>query len=327
MKRALVLGATGHIGAHVVRALLAEGHTVRAASRTEPSRTTLADLPVECVRVDLETGDGLARAVDGCDWVFHAAASYPSFVESPDTALVRAIASTRRALAVIRRAQPTRVVFTSSAAVIRSVEDRPATENDAEIWPVSGRQLYATVKIAVEHEVLQAHRDGLPVILVNPSVCVGEYDARPFSGRLVLVFAKSRMPFYLDLLLNTIYTGDVGIGHVRAAQRGRVGERYLLTTQAVSLKTFATLAARAAGVSPPRWCLPQGAALALATASEALARLTHRDPLLPRQAVLMRQRAPRLDASKARRELALPHTPIDEAISRAVRWFRSSGML
>lgn len=326
MARALVLGATGHIGAHVVRALLAEGYRVRAAYRSERFLPVLGELPVERVRVDLESLEGLPEALDGCRWVFHAAGYYPGPRERYHEAVARAVRTTRRLLESFRRAAPARLVFTSSAATIRRVPERLATERDAERWPsVEPRPLYAAVKIAMEQEVLHAAGEGLPVVIVNPSVCIGEYDAHRFSGRAVLLFAKHRLPFYLDCTLNAVYTGDVGVGHVRAAQRGIVGERYLLTGHNVTLQEFGAIVARAAGVALPRWRVPHRIAMAAAAASEFMARLTGTEPLLPRSAVHTARQGPGLDATKARTELALPQTPLEEAIRRALSWFKAQG--
>ena len=335
MAHAVVLGATGHIGAHIVRALLAEGHDVRAAYRNDRYLFVLDGLPIQRVRVDFDTPDGLRDALDGCDWVFHAAGYYPNFAERRERAIAQGVEATRRVLAQIRLAAPRRVVFTSSAATIRRRDDRLSTEQDAEpclpaaphgvaaqAGPPTGQPLYTTVKIAMEQEALRASAEGLPVVIVNPSVCLGEYDAHAFSGRAILVFAKHRLPFYLAQHLNVVYTGDVGVGHVRAAERGRLGERYLLTCRNIEVKAFAELVARAAGVPPPRWRLPYRVAWAAAIASEGLARVTRRPPLLPRQAVNTARRGQRLDGSKALRELSLPQTPIEEAVSRALAWFK-----
>ncbi len=328
MARALVLGATGHIGAHIVRALLAEGHDVRAAYRSDRFLGGLAGLPVERVRVDLETLEGLRQGLDGCEWVFHAAGYYPGVCERRKRAIAEGIASTRRILEAIRRAGPSRLVFTSSASTIRHVPGRSADERDAEPWPLEGwRSLYATVKIAMEHEVLQAHREGMPVVIVNPSLCIGEYDAHPFSGRLLLAFAKHYVPVYLEQMVSAVYTGDVGMGHVRAASHGRLGERYVLTCRDVTLKEFATLVAHAVGLPPPRWRLPYGLALAAASMTECVAWCTRTEPLLPRQVVRAARIEQRLDGSKAVREFALPQTPVEEAIHRALGWFRQQGYL
>jgi dihydroflavonol-4-reductase len=326
--KSLVLGATGHIGAHVVRALLAEGHAVRAAYRRKQYLTVLEGLPVERVQVDLDSLDGLPEALHGCEWVFHAAPYYPRFQDRRGPALAKGIASTQRVLAAIAEAKPSRVVLTSSAATIQRVPGRDATEQDAESWPlIHWRPLYATVKIAIEQEVLRAVDAGLPAVIVNPSLCIGEYDAHPFSGRAVLVFAKHRVPFYLDHRFNVIYTGDVGIGHVRAAQRGRIGQRYLLSCRNVTLLEFARMVAKAAAVPAPRWRVPYGMALAIANVSEGLAWVTRTEPILPLAAVHTTRLGQRLDAGKAVNELGLPQTPIEEAIRRAVGWFREHDYL
>ena len=322
--KALVLGATGHIGSHVVRALLAEGHQVRAAYRGDRFLFLLDGLPVERARVDLDTLEGLRDALDGCDWVFHTAGYYP-WGRRPrrDNPVEQGMRSTRRILEQIRRAKPRRVVFTSSAATIRHVPGRLANEQDAEAWPLQGsRALYATVKIAMEHEALQAGQGGVPVVVVNPSLCIGEYDAHPFSGRAVLAYAKHRLPVYVEHPFNAVYTGDVGIGHIRAAERGALGERYLLTGRTITLKEFAGLVASCAGTTPPRWRLPYPLVLAAAHVAEAVAWVTRTEPWLPRQAVHAMRAGQWLDGAKARRELGLPQTSVEEAIERAVRWFR-----
>ncbi len=328
MARALVLGATGHIGAHIVRALLDRGHEVRAAFHRERYLPLLSGLQVERVQVDLQEPQAVRRAAGGCQWVFHAAGYYPTFRERREEAVRTAIASVRRVMEEIRAAGCERVVFTSSAATIRARRDRASTEDDLEPWPLDGwRPLYATVKVAMEHEVLRACAGGVPVVVVNPTVCIGEYDAHAFSGRAVLIFAKGRMPFYLDRRINAIYTGDVGVGHLSAAERGRVGARYILTAHEVPLRAFAATVARLAGVPPPRIRLPNPVALAAASVLEVVARLTHTEPLLPRQAVHTSQVGKQLDGSKAVRELSLPQTPLEEAIRRALAWFRVNGRL
>ena len=325
--RALVLGATGHIGAHVVRALLAEGYEVRAAYRREQYLPVLEGLPVERVRVDLQTQEGLRAALQGCAWVFHAAGDYPTLRERGDMALARAVDSTQRLLHQLSEFAPQRIVFTSSAATIPRVPGRAATEADTES-AVEGHGLYATVKMAMEREVLRACREQrLPIVIVNPSVCLGEYDSRPMSGRLILVFATGRMPWYLEHEFNVVYTGDGGLGHVRAAQRGRVGERYLLTGEQIRLEAFAKLVARLAGVRPPRWRIPHAMVQAAGLASEGLAWVTRTEPMIPRRAVESLRAIQRLDGTKAHREFGLSPMPAEEAARRALAWFRQHGHL
>lgn len=328
MPRALVLGATGHIGAHVVRALLAEGHKVRAAYRSERYLRVLEGLPVERVQLDLEVPDLLPRAAEGCNWVFHAAGYYPPARERRNRAIERGQQLTRRILEEIARVGPERVVFTSSAGTIRSVPDRPANESDPEPWPLTTwRNLYSTVKIAMEQVALEACRAGLPIVVVNPSVCIGEYDAHAFSGRALLAFAKYQVPWTVETAFNVVYTGDVGMGQVRAAERGRVGERYLLTGENVRLKEFADLVCQEAGTRPPRWRLSHRWAYALACGVELAAWLARRDPPFTRDEVRRVRRGYTLEGTKARTELGLTQTPLREAVRRAIVWFRKEGML
>jgi dihydroflavonol-4-reductase len=299
----------------------------------------LEGLPVEQVRVDLGSGEGLLRALEGCSWVFHAAGCYPRLRDQRKAAIERGVMSTRTVLKAIQQAKPARVVFTSSAATIRrlpaapgtaqaGVPVRASTERDAEPWPLDGsRPLYATVKIAMEQEALQAVRAGLPAVIVNPSICIGEYDSHRLSGMLVLAYAKYRVPVTIRQMLNAVYTGDVGIGHVRAAQRGRIGERYLLSAWNLSLDEFARVVTRAMGRRVAPWCLPHGLAMAMAAGFEVTGLLTRTQPLLSRRVVKMMGTIGRLDNTKAILELGLPQTPIEEAIRRAIVWFRAHGHL
>ena len=310
MAKALVLGATGHIGAHVVRALLAGGHSVRAAYRNEKYLSVLDGLPVERAKVDLNRPEELREALRGCGWVFHAAGFYPSNRQSREEAIRTGIESARRDLEEIRRAGPERVVFTSSAATF-----------------IGFSSLYAAVKVAMEQEALRAAVAGLPVVIVNPSLCIGEYDAHAFSGRSVLAFSRYRLRWYTETSFNVVYTGDVGVGHVGAAERGRPGERYLLAGQNVSLKEFGTLACRELGLPPPRWKIPYAGVYLAACGVELFAAVTGREPIFTRQEARRLRRGYRLDGSAAVRELGFPQTPPAEAIRRAVQWFRQQGLL
>lgn len=328
MANALVLGATGHIGAHITRALIAEGHSVRAAYRTPAYRSVLEGLPAEQVFVDLDKIETLKPALQGVDWVFYAAGYYPGRSENKETAIARGIAAARSALETIARANPKRIIFTSSAATLKHIEGRASNEDDPEPWPLTEwRHTYSAVKIAMEQEALRAAKEGLPVVITNPTVCVGEYDSRGFSGRAVLLYVRKRVPIYTRSMMNAVYTGDVGVGHLRAAERGRVGERYLLAGRNLTLKQFADLATKEAGVTPPFLPFPYAAAFSAGLALEILSKITGRDPLFTRQDVKRLRQGHSFDGSKAVRELGMPQTPLEEAVRRAVAWFRHQGMI
>lgn len=318
---------------------MANGYAVRASYRNPRYLSVLEHLPVEKIPLNLDEPAPLQNALEGCEWVFHCAGFYPrftplengfltGFTDQRAQAIERGVAQIRRVFEVLQANPVARIVYTSSAATIAPVIGRLATERDYEPWPLTHwRPLYATVKIAMEHAVMQYVQRGLPVVIVNPSVCIGEYDARPFSGRLVLLFAKGRLPVYLEHHFNAVYTGDVGTAHVLAAERGRIGERYLLSDRNLTLGEFARLVAQKAGVRPPRWKVPYVMAIIAAMVSELGAALTRTEPLLPRRAIQLARQDQRLDGSKARRELGLPHTPLEEAIRLALAWFRQHGYL
>ena len=328
MTRALVLGATGHIGAHVVRALLGKGYTVRASYRNPRYRFVLNGLPVEQIPVDVENAQQLRTALEGCEWVLVCAGYYPRFTDRREQAIQRGLEQIRRVFDVLQARRVERIVYTSSVATIAPVSGRLATEADMEPWPLTHwRSLYATVKIAMEHAVERYVQAGLPIVTVNPSLCIGEYDARQLSGRLVLLFAKKRgrLPVYIDSHFNAVYTGDVGLGHVLAAERGVQGRRYLLTGENLTLGDLARRVAREARVPPPRWEIPYPLAMAAATTTELAAALTRAEPLLPRRVIHQARLPQRFDGSTAHRELGMPQTPIEEAIRRALMWFGQHG--
>ena len=355
MKRVLVLGSTGHIGAHVVRAFHSHGYAVRAAYRNPRYLFVLDGLPVDRVRCDLDDPAALASAIDGCGVVVHCGGYYPKFFDRRAPALERAREQITRTFDVVAAARVAKIVYVSSAATMTPHADRLSTESDQETWPLRAwRPLYPSVKIFMEHEVLRFAAEGLPVVIVNPSVCLGEWDAHAFSGRLVLATARWRLPACIDHHVSAVYTGDVGEGCVAAAERGTVGERYILSTRRISmLEIFRIindvtgdraghLAHRqsiggvgegsAGGRSPtarraPQWTIPSSMIAAAGGAVEAAAWLTGREPWFSRRAFQYAQRHRGVDGGRAQRELGVPQTSIEEAVRRTLCWFRANGYL
>ena len=329
MTRALVLGATGHIGAHVVRALLRRGYTVRAGYRSPQHLEVLDGLPIERTQADCDDPRQLRDALDGCPLVVHCAGYYPAPTHRRNAAVARGLDQSRRVCEMLRQARTLeRIVYVSSAATVPLTEGEPATEADQEPWPLpSWRPLYATVKIAMEHAMLRA-AETLPAVIVNPSICIGEYDARAFSGRLVLLFATGRLPWVFEHGFNVVYTGDVAEACVSALERGRPGERYILSGENLTLAQWATLVAAEAGVTPPRWHAPLAAVVAVAGLIEAATRLAGREPPISARTIARGHRQHHwMDCGKADRELSMPHTPTVEAIRRTIAWSRQHGRL
>ena len=325
-------GGTGFIGAAVVRELLLAGVAVRVLARPSSDRRALDEArdgqPVEVALGDLTHPATLGPALVGIDVLYHVAADYRLWAPDPAVLYRTNVDGTRALLGAATAAGVSRVVYTSSVGTLGIPADgRPGTE----ATPVTLEDMvgdYKRSKFLGEQEALKAARRGLPVVIVNPSAPVGPGDWKPTpTGKMLVDYLNGRMVAYLDTGLNVVHVRDVARGHLLAARSGRPGERYILGHAAGNLplrQIFARLAPYT-GIGPPRWRLPYGAALAIAKVSEAVARVRRREPLVAETAVQMAKTRMFFDPAKAIRELALPQTPVDQALRDAVDWFWSHG--
>ncbi|MGH2926968.1 MAG: NAD-dependent epimerase/dehydratase family protein, partial [Solirubrobacteraceae bacterium] len=283
--RALVTGAAGFIGAHVVAALAQAGAHVRAFDLIAPGARAGAG-PTPPKGVDVVVGDildptALRRALDGCDAVFHLAAVY-SFRRA-DRGLMRAVnvEGTRAVLDAALRGPRRRIVHTSTCATCGPVPGRPATERDLP----AGAQLripYRATKLAGEQLALRAAREGAEVVVVNPTVPVGIGDLRPTpTGKMIADVVAGRARAYLARsALNVAAVADVARGHLLAWERGLTGNRYLLGGENVSVRDVFALVAETAGLTAPRLPVPWSVAYASARAAHAIAAPLGREPKL-----------------------------------------------
>jgi dihydroflavonol-4-reductase len=325
--RAFVTGGTGFIGGAVVRHLLKAGHEVRALVRAGADTRQLDGLPVERVEGDLRDADGLQRGVAGCEWVFHVAALYSYWGYRWDDFYQTNVEGTRRVLEAARQQGVERVVHTSSIAALGINEDRtPATEEtpsslEDRIGP------YQRSKFLAEEVAREYASHGLPVVIVNPSTPVGEGDHKPTpTGQIIVDYLNGRMFAYVDTGLNIVSVEDVAAGHLLAAERGRVGERYILGGENLTLKQILDLLAEISGRPPTRFRMPHTVAQAWSYLDVALARLNPRHvPAATPEKVRLSRRYEFYDASKAVRELGLPQTPAREGLRRAVAWYCAHG--
>ncbi len=324
----LVTGATGFVGSAVARALLRAGHPVRVLARPAGNRRNLANLAVEIAAGTMEDAASLARAVAGCRYLFHVAADYRLWVPDP-AAMYRAnVEGTRELMQAALAAGVERVVYTSSVATLGIVPGGSADEDtpsrlDHMIGP------YKRSKFQAEEVVrgLVAERR-LPAVIVNPSTPVGPGDLKPTpTGRLILEAARGRMPGYVDTGLNVVHVDDVADGELMAAERGQVGQRYILGGENMSLAEILAEVALAVGRRAPRLRVPYPVAFAAAAIGTATARVTRREPFTTLDGVRMSRKKMYFSSAKAERDLAYRPRPAREAIADAVAWFAANGYL
>jgi dihydroflavonol-4-reductase len=321
MKQAVILGSTGCIGNNVTRACLEAGWSVRAFRRATSQTWMLDGLDVEHVIGDLTDPASLADGMRGCDVAFHAAAYYPRHSLDMNRSLRDAVRGMRNVLRAAAKTGVGRLVFTSTLTTIGPPSEPGRLPSERDFYlPGSTNSAYFESKWAMEAEAWRAIATGMPLVIVNPTAVFGPWDIVPTTGEILVNVAKGRFPVWVDLEVNVVDARDVGLGHVLAAKRGRVGQRYILGGENLSMRQALTIAAREAGASPPRWRASLGVISALVNAGEALGRLPLVQPLPLEHLKTMREwRA--LDCSKARQELGFAPRPFLETVRDTLAWF------
>jgi dihydroflavonol-4-reductase len=322
----LVTGATGFLGGHVTRLLAERGERVRVLVRPASDVRQLERLPVERAMGDLRDAASLARAVAGVETVYHVAADYRLWAPDPHDIYEANVTGTQNLLQAARRAGVARFVYTSTVATIAVPHGSslPDERTATAVGQMIGH--YKRSKWLAEQEALRAARVGMPVIIVNPTTPVGPGDAKPTpTGRVLVDFLNGRMPAYVDTGLNFVPVEDAAAGHLLAAERGTLGERYILGGENLSLKQVLAILSGASGRPAPRIRLPHALALAAGYADAVWARLLHREPQIPLEGVRMARHSMFVDAGKARRELGFAPGPVAAALERAVRWYEANG--
>lgn len=319
MKPALVTGASGFLGWHVARVLLERGYSVRALVRPG---SKVDGLDVEAVTGDLRDPVSLHRATTGCGLLFHVAADYRLWAKDPTELYRSNVDGTRNLLEAARSAGVERVVYTSTVGCI----GMPADGLGDETVPVKLAHMmgdYKRSKFLAEMVALEFARAGFPVVIVNPTAPLGDHDVKPTpTGKIVLDFLNGDMPAFIDTGLNVVDVHDTAVGHWQACERGRVGERYILGSENLTLAGILQKLARITGRKAPKIQLPYGVAYLAGAFSTAWAGMSGQPPRVPLDAVRMAKKKMWVSHEKAARELGFQPAPADRALERAVAWFR-----
>ena len=321
----LVTGASGFIGGHVARLLVERGCRVRALIRPTSDLRGIVDLSVERVVGDLRDPDSLTRALGGCEMVYHVAADYRLWAPDPDELYRSNVDGTRNLLEAARQAGVRRVVYTSTVGCIGVRGDGTLGDEESPVSLADMTGAYKRSKFLAEQVALEYARGGLPVVVVNPTAPVGDRDVKPTpTGRIIVDFFQGRMPAYVDTGLNLVDVRDVAQGHLLAAERGRPGERYILGARNMTLREILEELGRLGGRPAPKVRIPYGVAWAYAAAGTVWARWSGKEPRASLDAVRMSRKKMFVRTAKAERELGFQPCPVEEALRRAIEWFREN---
>jgi len=321
----LVTGVSGFVGSAVARRLLAAGHEVRAMVRPDSDRSNLEGLNIDVVEGDLNRPDSLAAALQDCKALFHVAADYRLWTRDPESMFATNIDGTRSILLKAAEAGVERMVYTSSVATLGLLPNGAAGD---ETTPVSFADMigpYKQSKFLAEEEVRRmVRKQGFPVVIVNPAAPVGPGDVKPTpTGRMIAEAAAGRMPAYVDTGLNVVHVDDVAEGHLLAFEKGKIGERYILGGDNMTLAEILGAIAELTGRRPPRFRIPHNLVLPIAAAAEAWSSLTGGgEPFVTLDGVRMAKKKMFFTSAKAERDLGYRARPAGDALADAVEWFR-----
>jgi len=325
----LVTGATGFVGSAVLRALARRGEAVRALVRSTSPLDNLAGVDCEIAIGDMTDAAAMARAMAGVRQLYHVAADYRLWARDPGELRRANLGGASAVMEAALGAGVERIVYTSSVATLRAADAATIVDETAPLAEAEAIGAYKQSKVASERlvERMVAER-GLPAVIVNPSTPIGPRDIKPTpTGRMVLEAAQGKIPAFVDTGLNLVHVDDVAEGHLAAMARGRVGERYVLGGQDLSLRDMLAEIAVLTGRKAPTLALPRAPLYPLAYAAEAVAQVTGKEPMLTRDALKMASHHMFFSSKKAEAELGYVARPHREALADALGWFREAGLL
>jgi dihydroflavonol-4-reductase len=324
--KTFLTGATGFLGSHVARVLSAQGAELRLLVRTTSNLNNLEGLNAETATGDLRDPASIDKAMSGCDTVFHVAADYRLWVRDPEQMYRSNVEGTRAILEAARKNGVRRMVYTSSVATMGFTRNGDPADEDSPVALADMIGHYKRSKFMAERIALEAGRSGMDVVVVNPTTPVGEQDIKPTpTGRIILDFLKRKFPAYVDTGLNLVDVTECARGHVAALERGKSGERYILGGENLTLKQILDKLGAITGLSSPSVKLPYFFAFAAAAVDETITgRILHREPRATIDAVRMGRKKMFASSAKSERDLGWKLVPAENALRRAVEWFRGN---
>ena len=325
--KAFVTGATGFLGAHVARVLAEQGADLRLLVRPTSDLRNIEGLKADRVTGDLRSAASLEKAVAGCDVVFHVAADYRLWVRDPEQMYRSNVEGTRALLDAARKNGVRRVVYTSSVATMGFTSNGRVADEESPVALADMIGHYKRSKFMAEQVAIEAGRSGQEVVIVNPSTPIGEMDIKPTpTGRIVVDFLKRKFPAYVDTGLNLVDATECARGHILALEKGRVGERYILGGENLTLKQILDKLADITGLPSPKIKVPYVMALATGVVDELVTgHIRGKEPRATIDTVRMGRKKMFVSSAKAEGELGWTIVPVDGALRRAAAWFRAKG--
>ncbi len=327
MDSIFLTGGTGFVGASLARLLLKQGLKVKALARKGSDRQNLKGLDVEIVEGGLLDKSAIEEGVKGCRYAFHVAADYRIWIPNPDDMYKANVEGTEIVLRAAAKAGAERIVHCSSVAAVKVPDDHTPVDETSEygsLDEIVGH--YKKSKFLADVLARKLGKEGLPVVTVNPAAPIGPYDIKPTpTGKMVVDFLNGRIPSYIDTGLNIVHVEDVALGHWLAAQKGRVGERYILGGENLTLKQVLDLLAKVTGLPGPKFKTPYAVAYAFATVDTAIATVRGTTPLAPLDAVKMAKHYMWFRSDKAKKELGFAPRSAESALKDAAEWYRANG--
>lgn len=323
--KCLVIGGTGIIGNHIIRELLHQGHAVTTLSRGQTPAVNLKDLEVTTLHGDLNSEESLIKAFQGFDWIFNAASYYPANSFGMKQHVRLALKQIQNVITALRNTRPQRYVHTGSLTTIGMVP-KGQLADESVAYNLFGKDPhpYFRLKYLVEEELKKAAQD-LPIVIVNPTGCFGPYELKTVSQCLIPQLKLRKIPAYFDSLINVVDTADVARGHISAAEKGEIGQRYILGGHNTTTKDLIHEICNVVDVKPPKLRIPISLAVGVATFNETLSLLFGLNPQLPLLGVRFAQYGQFISIDKAKRELDYQVHPMKPCFERAYEWYRQIG--